>query len=331
MSDLALQRIEAASRALDKVSSVSDAINGAAICDAAVIYSRRVGAQVEVVNKAVALKIRFERKAGEFLKTMEKQGPGDYKRYHDDTLRPSLSDIGVSRLQSSRWQKLAAIPEQVIETALANANDSKRELTTNSILKQAPVATSQKRKAEAKSSGRSGFVTEFSELAGSQFSCFYVDPPWRYSNQATRSSTDNHYPTLSVDEICAFPVKEVAANNAHLHLWTTNAFLFECPKIFGAWGFEFKSSFVWVKPQIGIGNYWRNSHEILLLAVKGNLTSQDKSLRSWGEFERRCHSAKPDQIRGYIENMSPGPRLEMFGRCDVPGWTVFGNEITEML
>ena len=73
---------------------------------------------------------------------------------------------------------------------------------------------------------------------------------------------------------------------------------------------------VWVKPTIGIGNYWRNSHEILLTAVRGNARSfNDHSLKSWLEAERDEHSGKPEEVRGFIERASPGPRLELFGRA----------------
>lgn len=173
------------------------------------------------------------------------------------------------------------------------------------------------------------FISDLAQLNGKKFSCIYADPPWKYSNQGTRASTDNHYSTMTVEEIAVLPIGELAEENCHLHLWTTNAFLFECPKIFAAWGFEFKSSFVWVKPQMGIGNYWRNSHEVLLLAVKGSMTAKARNLRSWAEISRGAHSVKPDQVRHMIEQISPGPYLELFGRRYAKGWTVFGNELLE--
>lgn len=110
-----------------------------------------------------------------------------------------------------------------------------------------------------------------------------------------------------------------------------NGFLFECPKIFKAWGFEFKSSFIWVKPQIGMGNYWRNAHEFLLTAVRGNATRfEDKNLKSWMECKRGEHSAKPEQVRGFLERACKDPRrLELFGRSSAPGWAVWGNEISQ--
>ena len=112
---------------------------------------------------------------------------------------------------------------------------------------------------------------------------------------------------MTVEQLCALPVRELAAPDAHLHLWTTNGFLFDCQRIFEAWGFQFRSTFIWAKPDFGIGNYWRNAHETLLTAVRGDATRfADKSLRSWLECERGQHSAKPERVRQMIERASAG-------------------------
>lgn len=168
--------------------------------------------------------------------------------------------------------------------------------------------------------------------AGGKFGCIYADPPWLYDNQGTRAATGNHYSGLTVDELCALPIANLAADDAHLHLWTTNGFLFDAPRIFAAWGFEFRSALVWVKPQMGIGNYWRNSHEYLLTAIRGNAKRfNDHSLMSWLECDRAAHSAKPEQVRAMLQRASAGPYLELFGRRPADGWTVWGNQIERNL
>lgn len=175
-------------------------------------------------------------------------------------------------------------------------------------------------------------VLSLDELAGEKFGTIYADPPWKYGNQATRAATDDHYSTMTVDELCEMPVRDLAADDAHLHLWTTNGFLPDSFRLIAAWGFEYRSCFVWVKPQMGIGNYWRVSHEFLLLGIRGNakkFARRDK--KSWAEHSRGRHSAKPAEIRQDIEDVSPGPYLELFGRQRVAGWTVLGNQVEEML
>ena len=172
-------------------------------------------------------------------------------------------------------------------------------------------------------------VTDLQALIdrGLKFGAIYADPPWLYGNQGTRAATGNHYGGMTVDEIAAMPVARLAADNAHLHLWTTNAFLFDCKSIMEAWGFEYKSCLVWVKPQMGIGNYWRVSHEFMLLGVRGSCPFLDRSQMSWIQEPRTKHSAKPEAVRKMVESVSPGPYLELFGRRIAPGWVVWGDQI----
>lgn len=177
-------------------------------------------------------------------------------------------------------------------------------------------------------------VTDLSALAatGRTFGTIYADPPWVYDNQSTRASTSNHYQGMTVEELRspAFSdlIRALSAKDSHLHMWTTNAFLRDSFSIIDAWGFEFRSTFVWVKSSMGIGNYWRNSHEHLLTCIRGDAKRfNDRSLKSWLECDRGRHSAKPEQVRAMLEKASPGPYLELFGRLPTRGWTVFGNGI----
>lgn len=167
------------------------------------------------------------------------------------------------------------------------------------------------------------------ELVASKrrFGTIYADPPWNYLNAASRGAAENHYDTMATDAIAALPIAQLAAEEAHLHLWTTNAFLFEAEQVIKAWGFTYKSCLLWIKPQIGNGNYWRVSHEFLLLGVRGNLTFSDRTQQSWLLADRGRHSAKPSVFRKLIEQVSPGPRLELFARSQVDGWTTWGNQI----
>lgn len=178
-------------------------------------------------------------------------------------------------------------------------------------------------------------VSTLAELVekGRTFPTIYSDPPWPYDNVASRGAAVNHYPVMSLDAICEEPVHQLTEDNAHLHLWTTNAFLRQAFAVIEAWGFEFKSSLVWVKDELGMGNYWRVSHEYLLLGVRGNLTFRERTLPSWILAQRTVHSHKPARIRTLIERVSPGPYLELYGREELPNseWTVFGNQVERRL
>jgi N6-adenosine-specific RNA methylase IME4 len=176
-------------------------------------------------------------------------------------------------------------------------------------------------------------VSDLSQLSGRKFGTIYADPPWAYSNNATRANVrDTYSGTMSPSEVAAMPIGALAGDDAHLHLWVTKDFVFDAKQVIESWGFTYKSMFVWVKSQMGIGNYWRVSHELLLLGVRGNAKRfSEHNHKSWLEFPRGEHSAKPEKIRHIIERVSPGPFLELFGRKPVEGWTVFGNQIERRL
>ncbi len=162
--------------------------------------------------------------------------------------------------------------------------------------------------------------------SGRRFGCIYADPPWRYDNRVTRAAAENHYATMALEELATLPVGELAAERSHLHLWTTKPFAREGLDLLAAWGFAYKSMLFWVKPQLGIGNYWRSSTEILLLGVRGDLAFPPNDIKDWLEHPRTEHSAKPEAVRKLIERVSPGPYLELFARSAAPGWTAWGDQ-----
>lgn len=179
----------------------------------------------------------------------------------------------------------------------------------------------------ARQEARTDIVTDLSKLIakGKTFGCILVDVPWPYGEP------NGHYPLMSMEEICALPVADVAAENCHLFMWVPAPFFAKSFAVLDAWGFTYKSNFVWCKHPPAHGSYWMIVHEHLLLGVRGNLTSFQASggerERSWMEIKKRAHSEKPDEVRAMIERVSANPRLELFGRKRVKGWTVCGNDV----
>lgn len=132
---------------------------------------------------------------------------------------------------------------------------------------------------------------------------------------------------MSLNEIGAMPVADSAAANAHLYLWVTNSFLGEGLDVMKQWGFTYKTHLVWTKPQLGLGNYFRNSHEVLFFGVRGRLPTKVNNLMTWIPWPRERHSKKPAVFYNVIEEASPGPYLELFARERRPGWDAWGNEV----
>lgn len=176
-------------------------------------------------------------------------------------------------------------------------------------------------------------------LAVGQVSTIVADPPWRYGNTSTRAAAEDHYPTMSIEDLCDLSVaRDKAADDAHLYLWTTAGHLPEAFRVMAAWGFEYKTFLVWVKPQMGMGNYFRVSSELVLFGVRGNLGVEDRAIVNWFKARRSQHSKKPESFYDLVRRASPGPYLEMFARCRrhsqlvcgcarcAHGWEVWGNQ-----
>ena len=165
-----------------------------------------------------------------------------------------------------------------------------------------------------------------------KYPVLYADPPWRYEHPpigASNRSIENHYPTMSLDEICALPVGDIVADNAVLFLWATAPKLSECFQVIPAWGFTYRTCMVWVKDKIGMGYHARNKHEILLISKRGELAAPEPGNRpaSVVESPRNKHSAKPEVFYEIIETMYPNmPRVELFARAGRDGWFSWGNQ-----
>jgi N6-adenosine-specific RNA methylase IME4 len=165
-----------------------------------------------------------------------------------------------------------------------------------------------------------------------KFRVIYADPPWKYGDGLTENygGTQYHYPSMTIPELCQMPVVESAADDAVLFLWVTSPLLEECFPIVKAWGFKYKSSFVWDKVKHNMGHYNSVRHEFLLVCTRGNCTPDVARLfDSVQSIERsEKHSEKPAEFREIIETLYPhGRRLELFARNVSPGWEVYGNQI----
>lgn len=161
-----------------------------------------------------------------------------------------------------------------------------------------------------------------------------ADPPWRYrstlpafANQGDRRSAVP-YDTMTVGEIAALPVGEWAERDAHLYLWATNTHLPSAWDIARAWGFEYSTLLVWCKRPRGFAGFptYNVCTEYVLFCRRGKLAASERIDRNWWEWPRQSHSAKPEAFLDLVEQVSPGPYLEMFARRARLGWDYWGDE-----
>lgn len=169
-----------------------------------------------------------------------------------------------------------------------------------------------------------------------KFKIIYADPPWRYECKNIQGAAENHYPTMSIEELCALPVSEVADRDCTLFLWATFPMLPEALRLIRAWGFSFKTvAFVWLKRNrksptwfYGLGRWTRGNAEICLLATRGKPKRQSAKVHQFIIAPIEQHSKKPDETREKIvELMGDLPRVELFARQKTAGWAAWGNEI----
>lgn len=232
-----------------------------------------------------------------------------------DTATALANQHGVSRATVIRDGKRAEAIEKLAETQPEQAqavrdgvkrfNEVRREIKLEEVKKAVALPTA-------------------------KYRVIYADPPWKYGDQLTEDygPVKFHYPAMTITELCALPVREMSESDAVLFLWVTSPLLFECLPMIEAWGFKYKTSFVWDKVKHNMGHYNSVRHEFLLICTRGSCTPDAKKLHdSVQSIERTTHSTKPEQFREIIEELYPhGKRLELFARKETAGWDTYGNQ-----
>jgi len=170
------------------------------------------------------------------------------------------------------------------------------------------------------------------ELPKGKYNVIYADPPWKYEHPPmgdSNRSIERHYPTLELEKIKSMQIP--AAEDSVLFIWATAPKLAEVIEVINAWGFNYRTCCIWDKKIIGMGYWFRNRHELLLVATKGDFPPPPVESRPPSVYEERRgeHSRKPDYFYQMIEKMYPnGKYLELFARRKWNDkWTVWGNEI----
>lgn len=168
-----------------------------------------------------------------------------------------------------------------------------------------------------------------------------ADPPWRYDDGFATQSVSNGvpngpatrhalpYPSMDLDEIKELPLDLLAEPDARIFVWTTNRYL---PATFGIvawWGFTYRQTLTWRKRGQLQGSIAPNA-KFVVVATRG-------APPRLGRFPSpvidtaapKIHSAKPEAFLDLVEQVSPGPYLELFARRNRLGWDTWGNEALE--
>jgi len=173
-----------------------------------------------------------------------------------------------------------------------------------------------------------------------KYNIIYADPPWKYSDKLQMKGgggTDNHYPTMNIEDIKNLPVKNISGDVCVLYMWVTNPFLIsgEATEVIKSWGFTPKQLITWGKTyedgslEMGMGYDYRSSTEHIIFAKKGSSRTLNRVTKNLHLFHNpKKHSKKPDYFKNMIVKCSGDlPRIELFARQKTEGWDVWGNEV----
>lgn len=325
--NVALVRYDAACKALAEAKAVDEVKKIRDVAEAMRAYARQAkNKQLEI--DAAEIRIRAERRVGELIAAQKESGDlrhGGDRKSKDATgpLKPiTLDEAGIDKHLADRARKLAAVPEAEFEGMVGEWKERVQQeterVTTNLIRAGEREQKREERKAPPLPAGR--------------YRLIYADPPWRYEHIETESrAIENQYPTMSLEDICAMEVP--AADDAVLFLWATSPKLAEAMDVIKAWSFDYRTCAVWDKEKIGMGYYFRQQHELLLVAARGALPVPEPSARVSSVIRVKrggVHSRKPVQVIELLESMYPKftdkDRIELFTREPRVGWSAWGNE-----
>jgi N6-adenosine-specific RNA methylase IME4 len=168
------------------------------------------------------------------------------------------------------------------------------------------------------------------------YATIVADPPWPYpplpSFTKGKHGGDRPerrglpYSTMAIEAIAALPVEDLAANAAHLYLWTTNRYLRDAYGIVEAWGFSPSQLLTWCKEPMGLSvGTFTSTTEFVLFARRGSLRALQRLDTTWWLWKRGRHSVKPPAFLDLVERVSPAPRVELFARAQRLGWDSWGH------
>jgi N6-adenosine-specific RNA methylase IME4 len=185
-------------------------------------------------------------------------------------------------------------------------------------------------------------------LKRNHYKVIYADPPWAFTTRSDKGkdrSPEQHYDCMTLDQIKAMPVQQIAAKDCVLVMWIIDTHMPMALEVMEAWGFTYKTkAFTWAKTNknaaemtaldegaffTGMGFWTRANPEDALLGTRGSPQRNEggKGVRRFLAAPRREHSRKPDEIAERIEALVPGPYCELFSRTGRPGWDQMGNEL----
>ena len=329
-SSPSLIRYERARRALAEAVAVDEVLAVRDDAERMKLYARQAKDR-EMMANATELQARATRKLGELMQAAADAGqiargrPAENGVSETPFPRVTLAEAGIDKHLAKSARRMASISERAFEMMVSQARD---KIVSRGAQLVNPVTTAEKQERRAERE-RSLAATQWPT---GKFGVIYADPEWRFEPFSRDTGMDrapeNHFPTSAVDEIARRPVDTLAAKDAVLFLWATVPMLPQAIEVMAAWGFTYRSHFVWIKDRIGLGYWNRNQHELLLVGSRGSIPAPAPG-DQWSSVLRAPagrHSEKPDLAYDMIEAYYPTlPKVELNARARREGWAIWGN------
>lgn len=245
--------------------------------------------------------------------------PESFRLEKGDTRDKAAAYVGVSGRTLEKAEAIVKAAEDEPEKFAKLADDMDRTGRVDGPFKRLKVM----RQAEA-------IRAERPSLPGQgPYRVIVADPPWPYELRKEDPShrATHPYPQMSIAQICAMPVGDLAHDDCILWLWTTNHHIREAFDVLDAWGFQHKTILTWRKDRMGTGDWLRGQTEHALMAVRGKPTVVLTNQTTVFDGPMRGNSQKPEEFYEFVEKLCPAPRYaELFSRHSRPNWDGHGDE-----
>lgn len=295
----------------------------------------------QALADASELMLRAERRLGELIGVAKAHGQlregrprkGENGSGSEQFPAVSLADAGIDRKLSSSSQKLAAYDPARFDAYIADARS--KILGGRAIVVNPVKDLNTEDKALRRRIREAQLAARQKALPDRKYGVICADPEWRFETYGPGGmdrSADNHYPTSATAVIAARPVGDLAADDCVLFLWATVPMLPEALAVMAAWGFAYKSHWVWDKVSEGTGYWNRNKHELLLVGTRGGAIAPAPGTQRPSIMVERAtaHSTKPEWAYAMIEEFYPNlAKIELNARVLRPGWDAWGYEAPE--
>ena len=303
----ALQLRDNAKQQLSQIKTIETGIDYLNKVKAIETWAKAEKKDAELQNMIAEQKIRTQRILGQLLKESEvSKTSGNVNQYTKSALvednnqgKVKLSDFGITKDQSSTYQKIASLPDEVFEAEIATAkaeSEKRIELTTSRVLTAAKEYEQQKKKADLREKISSQRVEiKISEnikngdslqilesLNDGSIDIVLTDPPYGISYISNRSINEDSITKRGLlndgkeqafellDKTCEI-LSRKTAENAHLYFFCSWSVFSAFEAIISNY-FNIKTPIVWDKGNKGSGdleNDWGNQTEIVIFCVKG--------------------------------------------------------------